>query len=62
MIIQLHKLYDFAKKYHHGAEAGSTLGISMLNPDEMRQFDRIIIEIHKWIVDNPERCNKYLLY
>lgn len=58
-IQKLYKLYNFSKKYHHGAEGGSTLGLSSLNAEEMLQFDREIHEIHDWIFRHPDKCNKY---
>lgn len=56
-ILRLYKLYNFSKKYHHGAEGGSTLGLSSLNAEEMMQFDREIHAIHNWILAHPEKCN-----
>lgn len=57
MCKELNKLYDLSKKYHHGAEGGSTLGLSALNPDEMIYFDGEIQKIHDWIVTHMELCN-----
>lgn len=57
MCQEIRKLYDLSKKYHHGAEDGSTLGLSALNPDEMMYFDQKISKIHEWIVNHPTECN-----
>lgn len=57
MCREIKKLYDLSKKYHHGAEDGSTLGLSALNPDEMLYFDQSITKIHDWIVNHPSECN-----
>ena len=45
MCLQLKEMYDASKKYHHGAEDGSLLGISWVNPNEVEYFDQIIQEI-----------------
>ena len=57
MCREIKKLYDLSKKYHHGAEDGSTLGLSALNPDEMLYFDQSITKIHYWILNHPSECN-----
>lgn len=57
MCVELDRLYDLSKKYHHGADDGSTLGLSALNPDEMLYFDEQIGAIHNWIVNHPNMCN-----
>lgn len=49
---KLKELYDLSKKYHHGADEGSTLGLSWINPDEMELFDRELQEIFCWIDTN----------
>lgn len=54
---EIKKMYDLSKKYHHGAEEGSTLGLSDLNPDEMLYFDKIITEVHEWIKNHISDCN-----
>lgn len=36
---ELKELYDGSKKYHHGADDGSLLGISWINPNEIVFFD-----------------------
>lgn len=54
---KIKKMYDLSKKYHHGAEEGSTLGLSALNPDEMIYFTKEITSIHDWIVANPDKTN-----
>lgn len=54
LCLVLCKLYEFSKKYHHGADDGSTLGLSALNPEEMYQYDEEICQIHDWIVTNPK--------
>ena len=41
----LKELYDLSKKYHHGAEAGSLLGIAWVNPNEVEYYDALIIKI-----------------
>lgn len=51
------ELYDLSKKFHHGADASSTLGISNLNPDEMLFYDREIKRVTTWISNNPDKCN-----
>lgn len=45
MCLQLKEMYDASKKYHHGAEDGSLLGISWVNPNEVEYFDQIIQKI-----------------
>lgn len=45
-------MYDLSKKYHHGADEGSTLGLSWINPDELELFDRELKEIFDWIDEN----------
>lgn len=57
MCTKLKELYDLSKKYHHGAESGSSLGLSALNPDEMAFFDLEINRIRDWISLHPEKCN-----
>lgn len=57
MCVELDRLYDLSKKYHHGVEGGSTLGLSALNPDEMIYFDEQIRDIHSWIINNSAMCN-----
>lgn len=54
---ELDRLYDLSKKYHHGTDGGSTLGLSALNPDEMIYFDEQICAIHNWIIAHPAMCN-----
>ena len=49
---KLKELYDLSKKYHHGADEGSTLGLSWINPDELELFDRELKEIFDWIDEN----------
>lgn len=49
----LKELYDLSKKYHHGADEGSTLGLSWINPDELELFDRELKDIFLWI---DEHC------
>lgn len=48
----LKELYDLSKKYHHGADEGSTLGLSWINPDELELFDRELKTIFTWIDEN----------
>lgn len=48
----LKELYDLSKKYHHGADEGSTLGLSWINPDELELFDRELKTILTWIDEN----------
>lgn len=43
--LDLKALYDASKKYHHGAEDGSLLGISWVNPNEEEYFDEVIQKI-----------------
>ena len=54
---EIYKMYNLSKKYHHGAEEASTLGLSALNPDEMIFFDNKIRCIHEWIVAHIDECN-----
>lgn len=54
LCLMLCKLYEFSKKYHHGADNGSTLGLSALNPEEMHQYDEEIYKIHDWIAAHPK--------
>lgn len=49
---KLKELYDLSKKYHHGADEGSTLGLSWINPDELELFDIELKEVFKWIDTN----------
>ena len=43
--LDLKALYDASKKYHHGADDGSLLGISWINPNEVEYFDEVIKKI-----------------
>lgn len=52
MCLELKELYDASKKYHHGADDGSLLGISWINPNEVEYFDSRIQEIVQSIIDN----------
>ena len=52
MCMLLKELYDASKKYHHGADEGSMLGVSWINPSEVEYFDKIISDIVKKIRDN----------
>lgn len=45
MCLELKELYDASKKYHHGADEGSLLGIAWVNPNEVEYFDVRIQEI-----------------
>lgn len=45
MCTSLKGLYDASKKYHHGADEGSMLGVSWINPSEVEYFDKIISDI-----------------
>ena len=58
LIIKLYNLYQLSKKYHHGAEGRSTLGLSSLNPDEMKQFDKEISVIHEWLENHEYESNQ----
>ncbi len=49
--IQLKELYDSTKKYHHGANVGSLLGISWINPSEVEYFDGVLSSIVNKIED-----------
>lgn len=51
---KLKELYDLSKKYHHGSETGSTLGLAYINPDEMEFYDEQISLITDWIDVNCE--------
>lgn len=42
---KLQEIYDSSKKYHHGAEDGSLLGISWINPNEIEYYDQVLTEI-----------------
>lgn len=52
MAKKLKELYDLSKKYHHGAEDGSLIGLSYINLDEMEFFDLELKEIVEWIDNN----------
>jgi hypothetical protein len=52
MCLELKELYDASKKYHHGSDEGSLLGISWVNPNEVEYFDTRIQEIVQAIIDN----------
>lgn len=54
LCLNLCKLYEFSKKYHHGTDGGSTLGLAALNPEEMYQYNEEICKIHDWIVSHPK--------
>lgn len=45
MCKQLQEIYDSSKKYHHGADEGSLLGISWINPSEVEYYDQIMSKI-----------------
>lgn len=55
---KIKRLYDLSKKYHHGAEEGSTLGLAALNADEMNYFNQSITKVHEWIITHMEQCNE----
>lgn len=42
---KLQEIYDSSKKYHHGADNGSLLGISWINPSEVEYYDQMLCEI-----------------
>lgn len=42
---KLEELYDSSKKYHHGADDGSLLGISWVNPNEIEYYDEVLLDI-----------------
>lgn len=42
---KLQEIYDSSKKYHHGADDGSVLGISWINPNEIEYYDQVLSEI-----------------
>lgn len=50
MCLELKELYDASKKYHHGADEGSLLGIAWVNPNEVEYFDVRIKEIVSTII------------
>ncbi|MDO5381395.1 MAG: AAA family ATPase [Eubacteriales bacterium] len=52
MCKSLKELYDASKKYHHGAEEGSMLGVSWINPSEVEYFDSVICGVVEKIKDN----------
>ena len=54
LCLTLCKLYEFSKKYHHGTDGGSTLGLAALNPEEMYQYNEEICKIHDWIIAHPK--------
>ena len=41
----LYELYNSSKKYHHGADDGSSLGISWINPNEIDFYNAIMESI-----------------
>lgn len=41
---RLQEIYDSSKKYHHGADSGSLLGISWINPNEVEYYDQVLNE------------------
>ncbi len=41
----LQEIYDSSKKYHHGADEGSLLGISWINPNEVEYYDKVLMDI-----------------
>ena len=50
--VKLKELYDLTKKFHHGADEGSTLGLAWINPDEMEFLDKELTDIFIWIDHN----------
>lgn len=52
MCLRLQEIYDSSKKYHHGAEDGSLLGISWINPNEVEFYDEVITKIIEEIRNN----------
>ena len=52
MCKSLKQLYDASKKYHHGAEEGSMLGVSWINPSEVEYFDSVIRSVVEKIKNN----------
>lgn len=42
---KLQEIYDSSKKYHHGADDGSFLGISWINPNEIEYYDQTLSDI-----------------
>ena len=59
-VAKLKRLYDMVKKYHHGTDGKSTIGISEITFDEMCYYDNEITEIHKWIEEHKVECNPNL--
>lgn len=49
---KLKELYDLTKKFHHGANEGSMLGLAYINPDELDLFDKQLADITSWIDGN----------
>lgn len=41
----LKEIYDSSKKYHHGADDGSLLGIAWINPNEIEYYDKVLNDI-----------------
>ena len=41
----MQEIYDSSKKYHHGADDGSLLGISWINPNEVEYYDQVLNEL-----------------
>ena len=52
MCIKLKQLYDQSKKFHHGTDGDSTLGLAYINPDELEYCDEQINNIIEWIDAN----------
>lgn len=48
-VVKLKELYDLSKKYHHGGENGSMLGLAYINPEELEFIDKQLKEITNWI-------------
>lgn len=43
------EVYNQTKKFHHGTDSGSMLGLSWINPDEFEYYDEIVKEIINYI-------------
>lgn len=54
-VVKLKELYDLTKKYHHGTDEGSYLGIAFINPQEMDFYNKEIIQIMDFIEEKGIR-------
>lgn len=47
--LKIVEAYNQTKKFHHGTDAGSMLGISWINPDEVEYYDTVINNVINYL-------------